>query len=183
MFRDVTSPLRSENILLRGATLKISPFIYGCALYTGKDTKLMLNSKFKPCKLSCVERFAYFLSFLFRLVNVECCSLISFLFYRTLNRFILLFLLLLFTLTFSCLIGSFFYCDMSKKHWYLRDLKSKYLSVIFIIVREPSTREISSFIIYLHFPFSAVFLFLQTHNFIFYFIELIFYLILFSNIM
>jgi phospholipid-translocating ATPase len=50
------SPLRAENILLRGATLKISPFIYGCAIYTGKDTKIMLNSKYKPSKLSCIER-------------------------------------------------------------------------------------------------------------------------------
>jgi phospholipid-translocating ATPase len=49
--------LRAENILLRGATLKISPFIYGCAIYTGKDTKIMLNSKYKPSKLSCIERY------------------------------------------------------------------------------------------------------------------------------
>ena len=73
---NISSPLRNENILLRGSTLKIAPVVYGnlitqkisarkfinlklligCAIYTGKDTKLMLNSKFKANKLSCIER-------------------------------------------------------------------------------------------------------------------------------
>jgi len=29
----------------------------GCAIYTGKDTKIMLNSKFKSNKSCCVEKF------------------------------------------------------------------------------------------------------------------------------
>lgn len=28
----------------------------GCAIYTGMDTKMMLNSKFKSNKVSCIER-------------------------------------------------------------------------------------------------------------------------------
>jgi len=27
-------------MLLKGTTLKIAPVIYGCAIYTGKDTKM-----------------------------------------------------------------------------------------------------------------------------------------------
>jgi phospholipid-translocating ATPase len=48
--------LNNENILLRGTTLKVAPVIYGCAIYTGQDSKMMMNSKFKSNKLSCVEK-------------------------------------------------------------------------------------------------------------------------------
>ena len=51
-----SSNITNENILLRGTTLKLSPVIYGCAIYTGRDTKMMKNSKFKSNKLSCVEK-------------------------------------------------------------------------------------------------------------------------------
>lgn len=49
-------PITNENILLRGSCLKISPKVYGCAIYTGFDTKVMLNSKLKSNKLSCIEK-------------------------------------------------------------------------------------------------------------------------------
>ena len=58
---DTEFPLTNDNILLRGSCLKISPKIYGCAIYTGFDTKVMLNSKLKSNKLSCIEK--YFLTF------------------------------------------------------------------------------------------------------------------------
>ena len=47
-------PIVNENILLRGSTLKIAPVIYGCAIFTGQETKMMMNSKFKSNKVSCV---------------------------------------------------------------------------------------------------------------------------------
>ncbi|XP_062573567.1 phospholipid-transporting ATPase IF-like [Saccostrea cucullata] len=52
----VLKSLGPENILLRGARLKNTPFIYGCAIYTGPDTKMALNSKAKITKFSRVER-------------------------------------------------------------------------------------------------------------------------------
>jgi magnesium-transporting ATPase (P-type) len=42
-------PLSQENLLLKGSSLKNVDEISGIAVYTGKETKLMLNSvKFKP---------------------------------------------------------------------------------------------------------------------------------------
>jgi hypothetical protein len=38
----------------------VVPFVYGCAIYTGKDTKEMLNSKVKPNKVSCTEKYDFF---------------------------------------------------------------------------------------------------------------------------
>ena len=51
-----SSALTNENLLLRGMTLSVAPVVYGVAIYTGKDTKMMLNSKFKANKRSCVEK-------------------------------------------------------------------------------------------------------------------------------
>ncbi|XP_052104565.1 phospholipid-transporting ATPase IF-like isoform X2 [Mytilus californianus] len=48
--------LGPENVLLRGARLKNTPYVYGCAVYTGSQTKMALNSKAKSTKFSRVER-------------------------------------------------------------------------------------------------------------------------------
>ena len=53
--RDI--PIGNDNVLLRGCCLRLAPVIYGCAIYTGQDTKMMRNMKFKSNKLSCIERF------------------------------------------------------------------------------------------------------------------------------
>ncbi|XP_046657252.1 phospholipid-transporting ATPase IF-like [Daphnia pulicaria] len=45
-----------DNLLLRGAKLKDTDFIYGCAVYTGQQTKLGLNSLITRNKFSTVER-------------------------------------------------------------------------------------------------------------------------------
>ncbi|KAL3847179.1 hypothetical protein ACJMK2_018103 [Sinanodonta woodiana] len=52
----VVRSLGPENVLLRGARLKNTPHIFGCAVYTGPDTKLSLNSKAKQTKFSRIER-------------------------------------------------------------------------------------------------------------------------------
>ncbi|XP_064638514.1 phospholipid-transporting ATPase IF-like isoform X2 [Lineus longissimus] len=52
----IVRPLGPENVLLRGAMLKNTPFIFGSAIYTGQETKMALNSKFKRSKFSRVER-------------------------------------------------------------------------------------------------------------------------------
>ncbi|XP_046820654.1 phospholipid-transporting ATPase IF-like isoform X3 [Vespa crabro] len=48
--------LTIDNMLLRGAILKDIDSVIGCVIYTGKDTKLSLNSKTVPNKFSTVER-------------------------------------------------------------------------------------------------------------------------------
>ncbi|VDD94963.1 unnamed protein product [Enterobius vermicularis] len=45
-----------EHILLRGARLKHTEWIYGVVLYTGHETKLLLNSSAAPIKLSSFEK-------------------------------------------------------------------------------------------------------------------------------
>uniref|UniRef100_A0A4W3IPW7 Phospholipid-transporting ATPase n=1 Tax=Callorhinchus milii TaxID=7868 RepID=A0A4W3IPW7_CALMI len=49
-------PLGSENVLLRGATLKNTEKIYGVAIYTGMETKMALNYQSKAQKRSAVEK-------------------------------------------------------------------------------------------------------------------------------
>ncbi len=101
--------ISNDNILLRGQNLKIAPVIYGLAIYTGKDTKVMLNSKFKANKLSCVE--------------------------RRLNVFVLVFIIILTLLTLICLVGSIYYEDngIYTKHWYLKEREPAFYYVRFRI--------------------------------------------------
>uniref|UniRef100_A0A8C1W7G6 Phospholipid-transporting ATPase n=1 Tax=Cyprinus carpio TaxID=7962 RepID=A0A8C1W7G6_CYPCA len=50
------SPLGSENLLLRGATLKNTEYIHAVAIYTGMETKMALNYQSKSQKRSAVEK-------------------------------------------------------------------------------------------------------------------------------
>ncbi|XP_056287053.1 phospholipid-transporting ATPase IH isoform X5 [Pseudoliparis swirei] len=52
----VARPLGSENLLLRGATLKNTDYIYAVAIYTGMETKMALNYQTKTQKRSAVEK-------------------------------------------------------------------------------------------------------------------------------
>ncbi|KAL7054613.1 hypothetical protein AAHC03_025963 [Spirometra sp. Aus1] len=52
----ITQPVSPECLLLRGAQLRNTDFVYGCAVYTGADTKMSLNSKGKQTKYSQIER-------------------------------------------------------------------------------------------------------------------------------
>ena len=45
-----------ENVVLRGTTLRNTEWIYGCAVYTGEDTKMSMNSKIIGNKFSTVEK-------------------------------------------------------------------------------------------------------------------------------
>ncbi|KAM7541900.1 hypothetical protein Aperf_G00000004962 [Anoplocephala perfoliata] len=49
-------PLSNECLLLRGARLKNTDFVYGCVTYTGNDTKMSLNGRRKQTKFSQIER-------------------------------------------------------------------------------------------------------------------------------
>ncbi|XP_072040968.1 probable phospholipid-transporting ATPase IA isoform X3 [Amphiura filiformis] len=49
-------PLGPDQILLRGAVLKNTQWIHGIAIYTGHESKLLMNSKAAPLKRSTVDR-------------------------------------------------------------------------------------------------------------------------------
>ena len=44
-----------QNVAFRGTKLMNTEFVYGCALYTGADTKMSQNSKKNPTKFSSIE--------------------------------------------------------------------------------------------------------------------------------
>lgn len=48
--------LTEKNLLLRGSVLRATEWAVGVVVYSGKDTKLSLNSKSTPSKLSSVDR-------------------------------------------------------------------------------------------------------------------------------
>ena len=50
-----TASLGLENVAFRGTKLENTEFVYGCAIYTGADTKMSQNSKLKNNKFSSVE--------------------------------------------------------------------------------------------------------------------------------
>ena len=54
--RETQQSLAQDNLVLRGTKLANTDFIYGCAVYTGKETKMSLNSKLSPTKFSSVEK-------------------------------------------------------------------------------------------------------------------------------
>ncbi|XP_067851314.1 phospholipid-transporting ATPase IF isoform X2 [Heptranchias perlo] len=53
---EIVKPLGPENLLLRGASLKNTNEIFGVAVYTGMDAKIVLNYKRKSQKRSSVEK-------------------------------------------------------------------------------------------------------------------------------
>ncbi|KAI9166794.1 putative phospholipid-transporting ATPase DRS2 [Paramyrothecium foliicola] len=49
-------PLNPEQLLLRGATLRNTPWVHGVVVFTGHETKLMRNATAAPIKRTKVER-------------------------------------------------------------------------------------------------------------------------------
>ncbi|KAF8466614.1 hypothetical protein BDZ91DRAFT_158387 [Kalaharituber pfeilii] len=60
-------PLSPDQLLLRGATLRNTPWIHGVVVFTGHETKLMRNATATPIKRTAVER----------MVNVQIIILVS----------------------------------------------------------------------------------------------------------
>ncbi|KIO16594.1 hypothetical protein M407DRAFT_33757, partial [Tulasnella calospora MUT 4182] len=87
-------PMSPDQILLRGAQLRNTPWVYGLVVFTGHETKLMRNATATPIKRTAVER----------QVNVQ----IVFLF--------LLLIILSLVSTIGSSIRSWFF---SKQEWYL----------------------------------------------------------------
>jgi phospholipid-translocating ATPase len=53
---DQTFPADMQMVLLRGTVLRNTKWIIGLVLYTGEDSKIVLNSGGTPSKRSKVER-------------------------------------------------------------------------------------------------------------------------------
>ncbi|KAJ7076878.1 calcium transporting ATPase [Mycena belliarum] len=49
-------PLGPDQVLLRGAQIRNTPWVYGLAVFTGHETKLMRNATAAPIKRTAVER-------------------------------------------------------------------------------------------------------------------------------
>ncbi|GLG92826.1 Phospholipid-transporting ATPase [Gryllus bimaculatus] len=94
----LSAPLGSENLLLRGTRLRNTDYVYGCAVYTGQQTKLALNWRLTSNKFSTIE--------------------------KTVNKFLLFFLLLLMTET-GASLGLKYAIELSfasQMKWYLGDV-------------------------------------------------------------
>ena len=60
-------PLNPDQLLLRGATLRNTPWIHGAVVFTGHETKLMRNATATPIKRTAVEH----------IVNIQIIMLVS----------------------------------------------------------------------------------------------------------
>ncbi|XP_054165882.1 probable phospholipid-transporting ATPase IA [Oppia nitens] len=98
-----------ENILLRGAKLRNTNWVFGCVIYTGHETKLMMNSSVQaPIKRSNVEKI-------------------------TNKQTILLFAILLFICIISA-TASYIWKKQNQDHWYLWGLDDKLSSNYFFVL-------------------------------------------------
>ena len=68
----------TAKLLLRGSILRNTNWIYGLAVYTGRETKMVQNWKGKRQKRSCAEHSMnrFLLFYLFVLFGLSACSLI-----------------------------------------------------------------------------------------------------------
>jgi phospholipid-translocating ATPase len=69
-------PLMAENLMLRGSRVRNTEWAIACAVYTGQQTKLALNSKITKNKMSSSEQFinkylAFFIVILLGVVTVS----------------------------------------------------------------------------------------------------------------
>ncbi|KJH47798.1 phospholipid-translocating P-type ATPase, flippase [Dictyocaulus viviparus] len=55
IYQDESFPFGIDQLLLRGARLKNTSWIFGVAIYTGHDAKLLMNSKTAPLKNATVD--------------------------------------------------------------------------------------------------------------------------------
>lgn len=53
---DEKEPITNDNVLLRGSTLRNTKWAIGVVVYTGSETKIMLNSGITPTKTSLISR-------------------------------------------------------------------------------------------------------------------------------
>nr|CDJ87636.1 ATPase domain containing protein [Haemonchus contortus] len=85
LITDEPRPFGIDQLLLRGARLKNTPWIFGAVIYTGHDSKLMMNSKTAPLKNGTVDRKTNLriIFLFFVLVGLACISAIGAEFWRS----------------------------------------------------------------------------------------------------
>ncbi len=54
--RDMAEPISIQNLLLRGCSLRNTEWVLGVVVFTGRDTKIMINSGVTPSKRSRISR-------------------------------------------------------------------------------------------------------------------------------
>ncbi|XP_014280434.1 probable phospholipid-transporting ATPase IA isoform X2 [Halyomorpha halys] len=86
--------LGPERVLLRGAMLRNTSWVFGVVIYTGHETKLLMNSTRAPLKRSTVDRI-------------------------TNHQVLMLFFLLILLCIISALCNELWTRQHSKKHWYI----------------------------------------------------------------
>lgn len=89
-------------MLLRGAMLRNTSWVFGLVVYTGHDTKLMKNSTAPPLKRSTVDK----------LTNTQV---------------LMLFIILLAMCVVSVVFNEIWMYSYAEKHWYI-GLESKFIS-------------------------------------------------------
>jgi phospholipid-transporting ATPase len=100
-------PLQPDQLLLRGATLRNTPWIHGIVVFTGHETKLMRNATATPIKQTAVERMV--------------------------NRQISYLALILITLAIVSTAGNFgLRLTSGKTWWYLFDEDFNYVQQVFL---------------------------------------------------
>ncbi|KAI4463660.1 putative phospholipid-transporting atpase [Holotrichia oblita] len=75
---ELPQPLRPDQILLRGAMLRNTAWVYGVVVYTGHETKLMRNAMKAPLKRSSIDKLTNYqilLLFIILLVMSTICTL------------------------------------------------------------------------------------------------------------
>lgn len=75
-------PLGPDRILLRGAMLRNTSWVFGIVIYTGHETKLMKNSTAAPLKRSTVDKLTNtqvrcFNNYIHSVNSIECWSINS----------------------------------------------------------------------------------------------------------
>jgi len=54
--KKTTLPLEADNMCLRGSSLRNTEWVYGIAVYSGHQTKVMMNSSKSKPKFSKIEK-------------------------------------------------------------------------------------------------------------------------------
>jgi phospholipid-transporting ATPase len=87
-------PLGPDQLLLRGAKLRNTTWVFGAVVYTGVDSKLMQNSSKAPLKRSSIDK-------------------------TTNKQILLLFAILLILCIISAIFSVFWNKMNAKSHWYI----------------------------------------------------------------
>ena len=110
--KEIFFPLTINQTLLKGSIIKNSGWVIGIALYTGRNSKLILNSKQPRVKLSIIEKKLnkYLIGiFIFLMILCLICSIFYYKYYKKNKKFYHKYLLSKKSITFNSIIIFFTY--------------------------------------------------------------------------